>query len=126
MNNNFNSSRPDDFTYGPDETIYFSALRETKDRQLFRLEEQLNSIDNLNINLVENLIVYPSPSEGLIHFFDDYAQIQIFNLEGKILKQVSVYKSGEPINLSHLESNVYIVIAISPEGKTNYGKFVIK
>lgn len=58
----------------------------------------------------EHFVIYPNPTNNSIYILTQSDKtISIFNTEGKLLKYVKIYKTGEEIDLSDLESGVLIV-----------------
>jgi hypothetical protein len=58
----------------------------------------------------ENLVIYPNPTNNSIYILTQSDKIvSIFNTEGKLLKYIEAYKTGEEIDLIDLKSGVFIV-----------------
>lgn len=67
------------------------------------------------------LSVYPNPSNGILNFIAEtvleHATLQIIDISGRIVIENSDFNSNETINISSLNSGIYIV-KINHDGKT--------
>lgn len=63
----------------------------------------------------DNLILYPNPSKNqvTINNISTPAEIQIFNLEGKLVYRQTTYKTIETIDVSNLDNTFYLIKVIS-------------
>jgi hypothetical protein len=82
-----------------------------------------------DLSHVVNLIVYPNPSSGMVTFLNEggtIQNIQIFDLAGKIMNNVSNINTNEKVlNLEGLSKGIYIA-EISIEGKAVRKRIVLK
>jgi len=89
-----------------------------------------NNISSLVIT-EQDVVVYPNPSPGIFNVklpVTGHWQVEVTNLTGSILINQSFDTDGEDIihlNISNLESGVYILRVISGE-KTNLVKLIIR
>ncbi|MDY8134624.1 immunoglobulin-like domain-containing protein [Aquimarina sp. 2201CG5-10] len=62
-------------------------------------------------NVLEWIQMYPNPSRGqfMISGLTEKIDVEIFNIEGKQIKQLNGYVSEQVINISNLESGIYLV-----------------
>ncbi len=76
----------------------------------------------------ENLKLYPNPTTGVVHFWDDdFSQknISIFDVSGKVVYQNSIYDNK--IDLSHLANGFYLVKKEdSKNGRVQFGKLFLE
>ncbi len=125
INEKFTSSNPDDFMYGPDGDIYFSSKVFTEDRQLFKIDLQTNGIKVVDQAMLSDLVVFPSPTTGRLQLFGDYKTVQIYNINGQIIFEKSMYNNLEPIDLYYLNNGAYFIKTTSPSGIQHEARFVI-
>ena len=75
-----------------------------------------NQVINIYPNPVINDLFIKTPSEKSV--------IKIYSLQGSLLKTVAAYQSNDQIDLSSLQSGVYLVKISGSDGKVYTGKFV--
>lgn len=71
--------------------------------------------------------IYPNPAKEVLHFNSNYTNsiINIYNLQGKIVKDIYVVGNEDRINISGLVSGMYIVEVISNR-KKDFKKLIIR
>lgn len=84
--------------------------------------------DNLSINDFEStsyIKIYPNPVENVLNFETQFniEKIQIFNLLGKLIQEVSPSQNTHEINVSQLTDGIYL-IEIQSENKKAIKKFI--
>lgn len=81
----------------------------------------VQELDNLN-----KMVVYPNPTSGIVNFTSasPVHTVDVFSIDGKSIK--SVKTSGQQIDLSGLNSGVYILRTKSVDGKTAVQKVIKK
>ena len=79
---------------------------------------QINDFGEVSLypNPVKNNLLLKAPSEKSV--------IKIYSLQGSLLKTVPAYRSHEQIDVSTLQSGVYLVKISGSDGKVYAGKFV--
>ena len=79
---------------------------------------QINDFGEVSLypNPVKNNLLLKTPSEKSV--------IKIYSLQGSLLKTVPAYRSHEQIDVSTLQSGVYLVKISGSDGKVYAGKFV--
>lgn len=72
--------------------------------------------------------IYPNPTKDLIHIIIEQGQetaiLRIFNMNGKLMENLTVFPGGDTINLSTYESGVYHIQL--ENSKEVYRKLVVK
>ncbi|WP_449555742.1 Kelch repeat-containing protein [Hanstruepera flava] len=81
-----------------------------------------------NNELVDNhLILYPSPTKNTFKINKDIASLEIYNLNGKLLKQFQGnFNSDSFFDISELDPNLYIIIARDLNNSTHNSKLLKK
>ncbi len=72
----------------------------------------LNSIDNKsNTETSQQLSLYPNPASDIIYIAgeEDACDVQILNIQGKILKSVHLESGSEGVDISNLTSGIYFM-----------------
>lgn len=99
--------------------------------------DQTNNIGCANIvapvseiaKALENLQVYPNPASNMLNISFDYAlakQINIIDLNGRIIEQVAIEATNTSINTSNLSNGIYLYQINSADGSLiKTGKFTI-
>jgi len=124
MNEISTSSRPNDFMKAPNGDIYFSALTKGKDRQLFKLDMTTETVDIIDQDPPNFMILYPSPATDIIKVIGDYRTMQIYDSNGRLLHSNYDYQNEEDIDISGLSDGVYIIQTQSKEGHKKQSKFI--
>ncbi len=63
----------------------------------------------------KNLTLYPNPADGFLNFIitgnvvDNLSQIEIYSIDGKLMNTISQFSSQNRIDVSNLNSGIYIV-----------------
>ena len=78
------------------------------------------------IKVIEVVKLYPNPvkKDLFIKTSSEKSTINIYSLQGSLLKTVPAYQSNNQIDVSTLQSGVYLVKISSSDGKVYAGKFV--
>lgn len=76
--------------------------------------------DNRDVSLYPN----PVKKDLFIKTSSEKSVIKIYSLQGSLLKTVPAYQSNNQIDVSTLQSGVYLVKISSSDGKVYAGKFV--
>ncbi len=85
-----------------------------------------------NFNTIESLKVYPNPTDGNISISNnqnvDLKTIEIYSVLGKLVEQISIVPNKEQlhINLTNLNTGIYLLKLQSNTGKTTTQKLVIQ
>lgn len=118
----------DDITQNPlSKTTLFTAIKNDGDRQLFTLDDALVSISEIQKDQLSNSIkILPNPTSDFITLKNDYSIISIHNIEGKKLSTMSNYSNGSKINVSDLNSGIYLIIATEYNNSLHIGRLVIE
>lgn len=67
----------------------------------------------------------PNPANQTIRFNSNLKYIEIFDMSGKsIFKQIKRYLSGQPLDISTLNSGIYLVKITTPENRSEHLKLV--
>ena len=69
-------------------------------------------IDNVDAISISDLIVYPNPSSDKISIISDekISTIIITNVNGKVIKKIEDIRNHQDINVSELQSGLYILV----------------
>lgn len=105
--------------------IYNNDLYYSKNAQLWKFDS--NTLNINSINEVENINFYPNPASEFIYFSkQDYiSQTKIYDLNGKLVFEKSIHSTNK-IDISNLNSGVYILKFINRNGSMTYKKLVKK
>lgn len=76
------------------------------------------------------LIVYPNPSDGIVHIISNAApiqQIMVYDLQGKLINHTyyTDYLNSQSLNLAHLHAGTYIVKIIQASGAVAIAKIIL-
>ena len=82
------------------------------------------AIDNIRVNELLNLYPNPVKKDLYIKTLSEKSVIKIYSLQGSLLITLSAYRSNDQIDLSSLQSGVYLVKISGPDGNVYAGKFV--
>lgn len=102
-----------------DINIFSAALNATQINTLFTTnfstEDMLQS---------SNFKLFPNPASAHLNLVssDSFSHINILSFDGKLVKTIT--KSTNQINVEDLKSGIYIIEAISPDGKIGHKKFI--
>jgi hypothetical protein len=82
---------------------------------------------SLNSNLLENIEIYPNPSNGQIHVKNapDGSTIEITDMLGKVVLAKNLNSSVESINLSNQPDGVYFYTIKSADGVSSSTKRIV-
>jgi hypothetical protein len=89
-------------------------------------------INEVTKNETENVIIYPNPASEIINIefkksLTDKSEIQLFDISGKLFfKQEIINKDRIEIDISHLNSGVYIIEINSENGFSERHKLIKK
>lgn len=84
-----------------------------------------NGVLNVNQNVIGNINIYPNPTRDILNITDaENADIQVFDLLGKMILSKENISSNEQLNVSSLKAGVYFA-KISKEGNTITKKFIV-
>jgi hypothetical protein len=76
----------------------------------FTVENQISA--SLETNENKNLELYPNPVENMLTISsDELGEISIFDIRGKLIKQINKESQIELINVSDLENGLYFLIS---------------
>ena len=80
----------------------------------------------MQINDNGEVSLYPNPVKKDLYIKtpSEKSVIKIYSLQGSLLKTVPAYQSHDQIDVSTLQSGVYLVKISGPDGKVYTGKFV--
>ena len=126
INNSFTSSQKGYSTISPSGEIYFTAKTPERDRQLFKLDNQLVPVIEQQVPSPTDIVAYPSPSNGIIRLLEDYQLLEIYNIKGQMIHREKDYKKYGTINLSHLQNGVYIIKSYPTTDRLKTGKLIIQ
>ncbi|WP_303317256.1 T9SS type A sorting domain-containing protein [Flavivirga abyssicola] len=75
----------------------------------------------------DNFSIYPNPTSGIVNINTEKGSgINIYNSMGSIVKTIKNTGKSNAINVNNLARGLYIVNTVSPAGKVNTSKLVIK
>lgn len=77
------------------------------------------TVVGLNASEQKSLSVYPSPANDLIQvntYSDPVSEIHVSDLSGKILIEITSFKSNNTINVADIESGLYFISVITENG----------
>lgn len=74
------------------------------------------------------ITIAPNPANDAVYIFTKgtVKSVQIFSVDGQLLKSITNYKSGQAINISNLAASTYIMKTVSSNNETHYARFVKK
>lgn len=80
---------------------------------------------------LDEFVVYPNPTEGIVHFVfsrNDIDIVEIFDARGVLVQRETVLLSGNlfTMNVDHLSAGVYQVVVINREGLKGRKSIVIR
>ena len=80
----------------------------------------------MQINDNGEVSLYPNPVKNDLYIKtpSEKSVINIYSLQGSLIKSLPAYQSNEQIDVSTLMSGVYLVKISGPDGKVYTGKFV--
>ena len=80
----------------------------------------------MQINDFGEVSLYPNPVKKYLYIKtpSEKSVIKIYSLQGSLLKTVAAYQSNDQIDVSTLQSGVYLVKISGSDGKVYTGKFV--
>lgn len=81
---------------------------------VFRIDDSALSANNID---VAEPIIYPNPTRDVVRIInlEPYAHIQLFNIQGKLIKEINTNDQEVKIAISDLESGIYTL-------RVNYAK----
>lgn len=81
---------------------------------------------SLGENIIENISLYPNPASGYVNIKSlQGANIEVYNVVGKLVKSEKTLSNEHLMNVSELSSGIYLV-KLTSEGKTATKKLIIK
>ena len=95
-------------------TPYFSGMTGT-----YLLEVHINRNGGIGIDeeYATNLILYPNPVKDLLHVgCDNLKQYDVFSVDGKLIRSSQTDSDEDIIDLSGLESGIYMLRITSDKG----------
>ena len=80
----------------------------------------------MQINDFGEVSLYPNPVKKDLYIKtpSENSTVNIYSLQGSLLKSIPAYQSNEQIDVSTLQSGVYLVKISGQDGKVYAGKFV--
>ena len=90
---------------------------------VFRVDEAVVSASNIEIT---EPIIFPNPATDILQVInlDQNAHLQLFDMQGKLVKEIRTVNRNIELNLSDLESGIYVLKVNYAEGSTS--KKVVK
>ncbi len=83
------------------------------------------TVTSVNSNLAGKISVYPTLTHGIINIAGgNVSSVEIANLAGQLVKQVSMLNGKTSISLSNLSTGAYFVKVISTDGSVNVQKVI--
>ena len=58
---------------------------------------------------IENIKLYPNPSKGEIRLTQSVDQVQLYDMQGRLMMQKLAVQKGEQIDISKLQNNLYLI-----------------
>ena len=105
--------------------LFFSALVKDGSRQWFRtIIDNETDIDEVKKDSKIDILAYPSPSNGFISLNQNAEKIYIHSMGGEFCLSQNNYHKGQPINISALNSGMYIITIIANNTNIYSIKFV--
>ncbi len=109
----FDAQTTDIGTYGPNTPLYFC------------MDDFVYSIaTSLTENKQSIVSIYPNPASDYIRINSNVESIQIFDLSGRIVKNLKLNQKNPTISISDLQSNTTYFIRIKNKKGIKNGKFV--
>jgi len=82
-------------------------------------------IAGVDENQMANVSIYPNPAHNFLNInCEDMTSLEIFSIDGKLIKMMPVAGDEAQIDISDLESGMYIYSILSENNKFAKGKFV--
>lgn len=110
-----------------DSTFFDNWVVSTVGKRFFvgKLSENPNGINDQENKTLEQIILYPNPSENIIfvNIPGNYSTIEIINLNGQVVKKVITQNKLNQIDISNLNSSIYL-IKVSDEKGISTAKFI--
>lgn len=103
--------------------IYFTAMNNKNERQLFKLDKTLDIQEIAIISIP--LVISPSPTEGVIRINRNLKNIKVFNTHGQVVLTLDHYNKQAEINLMDLTDGIYYIAAKSENNEYCEGKFIL-
>lgn len=75
-------------------------------------KDSTTHIQNNDPDLNSDVIIYPNPSNGFFHFDIAHKLIEIYNMDGKLLKQ---FENTKIIDLTDLNKNIYFIRIVNDQ-----------
>ncbi|HMU02097.1 MAG TPA: T9SS type A sorting domain-containing protein [Saprospiraceae bacterium] len=105
----FSSSNINDFTINiQNSDVYFSAIKTEGDRQLFKLEKELVSTKEVS-NQRSDITLYPVPTNNYLILDNNFDNISITNVSGRLIYQIESYAKGDIIMVDNLPEGLYFL-----------------
>ena len=104
--------------------VIFNSFIKTNDNNYFGLAQKSNNYllykfgGSLGVADVakKSLSVYPNPAKDIINFSEEVSNIKIADFSGKIVKNIATEE--RTIDVSDLPKGIYVVTAITKDGKS--------
>ncbi len=126
MKEGIGSSRIGDFTRNPiNQEIYFSAIKTEGDRQLFKIDDQLISTEELTDQEYYSLKIYPNPTSKSIVCEENFRHLYILSMDGKVLSQFEDYPKGKALDVQHLNNGMFVLMGLNDQNELKAGKFIL-
>jgi hypothetical protein len=84
-------------------------------------KNKTSGLQDPNGIIMDHTTIYPNPSNGQLNFWKTYESIEIYNLQGKLLKQVM---HVQQVDLSDFEKGTYL-FKTTENLNQNFGKFIL-
>lgn len=106
--------------------IYFTSNIKDNSRQWFRylLDSPSSVVEPIPIKS-KSLTVYPSPASDMIHFDQDFEEINFYNAQGQSVQVARKYIAGQSIQFGHLDIGIYLFMALDHQNKLHTGKVIV-
>lgn len=72
----------------------------------------------------EEMVLFPNPAASFVSWNIDLDELQVYDLNGKLIIHEKVAASEKELSIHHLNSGIYTILAIDQEGNYRYGKLI--
>lgn len=82
----------------------------------------------VSFNGKAGITIAPNPANDAVYIFTKgiVKSVQVFSVDGQLLKSISNHNNGQSINISNLAASTYIMKTVSSNNETHYARFVKK
>lgn len=115
----------------PSTTYYYTLLAYDSDNSVLAMSNgEFSTTGTITwiepISYENEVSLYPNPVKKVLYIKtpSKKSTIKIYSLQGSLLKTIPAYQSHDQIDVSTLQSGVYMVKISGPDGKVYTGKFV--